>query len=445
MSTMSKSMNEWKAIPWRKLERKVFKLLLRIYRAAQRGDKRTVRRLQRLLVKSWSAKCLAVRRVTQDNQGKKTAGVDGVKSLTPEQRMELVGQLKISEKAKPARRVWIPKPGRDEKRPLGIPTMYDRATQGLLKIALESEWEAYMEGNSYGFRPGRGCHDAIGAIFNAIRYKPKSVLDADIAKCFDKIDHKALMEKLNTTSPIRKQIRAWLKAGVIDKKDWYGTEEWTPQGGVISPLLANIALHGLEKAVRELAKIREEKSKLTVVRYADDFVVLHDDKEKVEEAQKVIAEWLKGIGLELKPEKTKVSHTLKGEDQRFDFLGFNVRQYEVSKNRSGKSPHGRPLGYKTLIKPSKKSIGKHKERLAEVVTSHKAAPQAALISRLNPVIRGWANYFRAVVSKEVYSDMDTYLWEILWNWAKRRHPNKSKHWIANKYWSKGQEIEQKRV
>ncbi len=156
---------------------------------------------ERLLVKSRAAKSLAVRQITQDNQGKKTAGVDGVKSLTPKQRMELVGQIEISNRAKPARRVWIPKPGRDEKRPLGIPTMYDRATQGLLKIALEPEWEAYMEGNSYGFRPGRGCHDAIGAIFNSIRLRPKWVLDADIAKCFDKIDHQALIKKLNTTSP----------------------------------------------------------------------------------------------------------------------------------------------------------------------------------------------------------------------------------------------------
>ncbi len=187
------------------------------------GNKQRVRRLQRLLVSSRAAKCLAVQRVTQENQGKKTAGVDGVKSLTPEKRLELVRQIEISNKAKPTRRVWIPKPRRDEKRPLGIPTTHDRATQGLLKIVLEPEWEAYMEGNSYGFRPGRGCHDAIEAIFSSIKQKPKWVLDADIAKCFDRIDHKALVEKLNTTSPIRKQVRAWLKAGVIDKKIWHTT------------------------------------------------------------------------------------------------------------------------------------------------------------------------------------------------------------------------------
>ncbi len=439
MSTVSESMNEWKDIPWPRLERVVFKLQKRIYRAALEGNKRTVRRLQRLLVKSRAAKSLAVRQVTQDNQGKKTAGVDGVKALTPKQGLELVGQMEISNKAKPTRRVWIPKPGREEKRPLGIPTMYDRATQGLLKIALEPEWEAYMEGNSYGFRPGRGCHDAIGAIFLSIKHKPKWGLDADIAKCFDKINHKALLEKLNTITPIRKQIRAWLKASVMDKWNWHATEAGTPQGGGISPLLANIALHGLEEAVMKLASTQREKQRLTVVRYADDFVVMHESKEMIDKAQMVVAEWLKEMGLELKAEKTKITHTLKGEKPGFDFLGFNIRQYEVGKNRTGKSGQGTPLGFKTLIKPSNKSIGKHKERLAEVVASHKAAPQAALISRLSPIIRGWSNYYRSVVSKETYFDMDNYLWNILWQWAKRRHPHKSSHWIVRKYWSVDQD------
>ncbi len=292
-----------------------------------------------------------------------------------------------------------------------------------------------MEGNSYGFRPGRGCHDAIEAIFLSIRYKPKWVLDADIAKCFDKINHRALLEKLNTTSPIRKQIRAWLKAGVMDKGEWHATEAGTPQGGVISPLLANIALHRLEEAVKKLARTQKEKQTLTVVRYADDFVIMHEDKEMIGRAQTAVAEWLKGMGLELKAEKTKITHTLKGKNPGFDFLGFNIRQYEVSKYRTGKSTHGIPLGFKTLIKPSNKSIGKYKERLSEMVASHKAASQAALISRLNQIIRGWSNYYRAAVSSETYASMDNYLWNILWQWAKRRHPKKSSHWIARKYWS----------
>ena len=193
--TLSNQTVEWNKIPWRKLERNMFKLQKRIYRASSRGDVRAVRRLQKTLMRSWSAKCLAVRRVTQDNQGKKTAGVDGIKSLSPVQRLELVKNLKLSRKAKPTRRVWIPKPGTEEKRPLGIPTITDRALQALVKQALEPEWEALFEPNSYGFRPGRSCHDAIGAIFLSIRQKAKYVLDADIAKCFDRIDHKALLNK----------------------------------------------------------------------------------------------------------------------------------------------------------------------------------------------------------------------------------------------------------
>ena len=197
---------EWRQINWRKAEKAVFKLQKRIYRASNRGDVKTVRRLQKTLMKSWYARALAVRRVTQDNQGKKTAGVDGVKSLTPKQRLNLVGNLKLGTKVSPTRRVWIPKPGTEEKRPLGIPTMKDRALQALVKLALEPEWEAKFEPNSYGFRPGRSCHDAIEAIFSSIRLKPKYVLDADIAKCFDRIDHEALLNKMNTFPTIRRQV-----------------------------------------------------------------------------------------------------------------------------------------------------------------------------------------------------------------------------------------------
>lgn len=438
MSTevLRQPMYRWSAIPWRKLERKVYKLQKRIYKAASRGDKKLVRKLQRLLEKSWSSKCIAVRRVTQDNQGKKTAGVDGVKSLNDKARLELVGQLKVPSKAKPARRVWIPKPGRIEKRPLGIPTMYDRALQGLVKLALEPEWEAYFEPNSYGFRPGRGCHDAIQAIFLSIRQKPKWVLDADIAKCFDRINHTALLEKINTSPTFRRQIRTWLKAGVVDAGEFKDTFEGTPQGGVISPLLANIALHGLEEhVVGTLAQTINERRALTVVRYADDFVVMHKDRQIVEAAQKLINEWLSDMGLELKSEKTRLTHTLTGEEPGFDFLGFNIRQYPVGQINSAKNGHGKLLGYKNLIKPSKKSIEKHKKRLSEIVTKHRGAPQIALISKLNPIIKGWANYFKTGVSKETFSYLDYYLWTILFKWGKHRHPNKSKHWIANKYWS----------
>ncbi|MDF0555273.1 reverse transcriptase N-terminal domain-containing protein, partial [Kamptonema sp. UHCC 0994] len=197
-NTLNNQTVEWKDLNWRKLERVTFKLQKRIFQASLRGDVKAVRKLQKTLIRSWSAKCIAVRRVTQDKQGKNTAGVDGVKSLSPIQRVKLVKRLRITGKAKPTRRVMIPKPGSDEKRPLGIPTIEDRALQALVKLALEPEWEAKFEPNSYGFRPGRSCHDAIAAIFNNIRYKAKYVLDADIAKCFDRIDHKALLAKIHT-------------------------------------------------------------------------------------------------------------------------------------------------------------------------------------------------------------------------------------------------------
>lgn len=236
--TSVKTTVEWRKVNWRKLESRVFKLQKRIFRASSRGDLKVVRRLQKTLMRSWSAKMLAVRRVTQDNQGKKTSGIDGIKSLTPVQRLALVQKLELKGKAKPTRRVWIDKPVTDEKRPLGIPTMYDRASQALVKLALEAEWEARFEPNSYGFRPGRSCQDAIGAIYIAINQKAKYVLDADIAKCFDRINHGELLKKLNTFPTLKRQIKSWLKSGVMDGKQLFSTSEGTPQGGVISPLLA---------------------------------------------------------------------------------------------------------------------------------------------------------------------------------------------------------------
>lgn len=386
---------------------------------------------------------LAVRRVTQDNQGKKTAGVDGVKSVTPKQRLELVSELKIGKKVKPTRRVWIPKPGTEEKRPLGIPTMYDRALQALVKLALEPEWEAKFEPNSYGFRPARSPHDAIEAIFIGINQKPKFVLDADIAKCFDRIDHKTLLIKLNTSPTFRRQIRGWLKAGVMDGKQMFPTSEGTPQGGVISPLLANIALHGMEERIKQYAETldiknskghqigkRDKRNCLSLIRYADDFVILHEDITVVQRCQQIIAEWLKDMGLELKPSKTRLTHTLNecGEEKPgFDFLGFNIRQYQVGKYDSKQ-------GFKTLITPSKKKLKIHYDRIASIIDDHKAAPQAALIRRLNPVIIGWSNYYSTVISKESFSQLDHLMYQKLKAWAESRHPNKSKERIVNKYW-----------
>jgi RNA-directed DNA polymerase len=438
-------MVEWRHINWRKLERRVFKLQKRIYRASQRGDVKAVRRLQKTLMKSWSARCLAVRRVTQDNSGKKTAGVDGLKSLTPKQRLSLVANLKLSPKVAPTRRVWIPKPGTEEKRPLGIPTIKDRALQALVKLALEPEWEARFEPNSYGFRPGRSCHDAIEQIFNAIRQKAKYVLDADIAKCFDRIDHKALLNKLNTFPTIRRQVRAWLQAGVMDGKQLFPTSEGTPQGGVISPLLANIALHGMENRVTQAFPKRNVyedgkyvgiSSAAHLIRYADDFVILHEDITVVQRCREIISEWLKGMGLELKPSKTRLAHTLneyKGNTPGFNFLGFNIRQIPVGKYQSGKN-NGKLLGFKTIITPSKEKQKIHYEQVANTTYAHRTATQKALIGKLNPIIRGWANYYSTVVSKEAYTHQDYLMYQKLIAWAKRRHPHKSSQWIVKKYW-----------
>ncbi|NJM72064.1 MAG: group II intron reverse transcriptase/maturase [Scytonema sp. RU_4_4] len=436
-------MVEWRHINWHQLEKRVYKLQKRIYRASLRGDVKAVRRLQKTLMKSWSAKCLAVRRVTQDNQGKKTAGVDGIKMLTPKQRFALVAKLKLGSKVKPTRRVWIPKPGREEKRPLGIPTMYDRALQALVKMALEPEWEAKFEPNSYGFRPGRSCHDAIEAIFLSIRYKPKFVLDADVAKCFDKIDHLALLRKINTFPTIRRQLRAWLKAGVMDNRQFLETSEGTPQGGVISPLLANIALHGMEERIKQVAETlptRKENGvpiskasrriSISLIRYADDFVILHEDLTVVQRCQIIISEWLQNMGLELKPSKTRLTHTLykyENEKPGFDFLGFNIRQFPTGKYHSKQ-------GFKTIITPSHEKQRIHYERIASTINDHKAAPQEALIGKLKPIIIGWANYYSTVVSKEVYSKLDSLVYPKLKAWAQRRHPNKSGEWVAKKYW-----------
>jgi len=411
-----KTTYEWKTIPWRKLERKVFKLQTRIYQASLRGKVKTVRRLQKLMMKSWFAKCLAVRRITQDNMGKKTAGIDGIASLSPKARLILVGNLQIGDKATPSRRIWIPKPGSTELRALSIPTIYDRALQALVKAALEPEWEAKFEPNSFGFRPGRSCHDTIGAIFLAIKQKPKYVLETDIAKCFDQIDQKALLKKINTSPDLTRQIRAWLRAGVMEGCQFQETPSGAAQGSVVSPLLANIALHGMETALQQAIK---GNPRPMLIRYADDLVVLHKDLMVVQDSQKFLSEWLKDMGLEMKPSKTKITHTLTPYEEQvgFDFLGYNIRQYPVGKTHSEQ-------GFKTIIKPSKEAQIRHSRRIQAVVQSHKAASQVVLIDRLNPIIRGWANYYSNACSKATYCLMDHQVYLKLRAWARRRHPNK---------------------
>jgi RNA-directed DNA polymerase len=430
----------WKAIDWKTVEKEVFRLQKRIYKANQNGNVVLVHSLQRLLVKSYYGKLLATRRVTQDNQGKNTAGTDGVKSLSPKERIALVSQLELTGKSKPTRRVNIPKPN-GEKRPLGIPCMEDRVKQALVKLAIEPQWEAKFEPNSYGFRPGRGCHDAIEQIFNAINAKPKFVLDADIAKCFDRIDHNKLLAKLETYPQLKREIKSWLESGYMDGKKLFPTNEGTPQGGVRSPILANIALHGMEIEIKKFARTwkgnkgKNEQS-LSIIRYADDFVILHKDIERIIQCKEIMEHWLVEIGLELKPSKTRISHTLYEYEGNvgFDFLGFTIRQFEVGKKHSGKNGSGSLLGFKTIIKPSETKIKEHTKRIGEIIDKHKSASQEVLIKNLNPVIRGWSNYYRIVCSKDTYSRCDSILYQQLKRWSERRHPKKNKTWVVNKYW-----------
>jgi RNA-directed DNA polymerase len=428
---------EWNKLDWKRIETSVFKLQKRIYRAEQRKDVKTIRKLQKLLISSWSAKLLAVRRITQDNQGKKTAGVDGVKSLVPQQRIKLAENLSLNEKATPVRRVWIPKAGKEEMRPLGIPTIAERAKQTLVKLALEPVWEAKFEANSYGFRPGRSCWDAIGAIYLNIRLKSKWVLDADIAKCFDRINHQALLKKINASPKITRQIKAWLEAGVLDGEKLFPTKEGAPQGSSISPLLANIALDGMETIIRQaFTKSKQLKILPVVIRYADDFVCIHEDREIVEKCQQIISEWLAKMGLELNLKKTRITHTLKKSEQEagFNFLGFNIRQYEVGKNRSGKSAKGERLGFKTLIKPSKESVKRHLEKIGQIIRKMRPAKQEELIKELNPVIRGWTNYYSKVCSGRTFQQLSYLTWQKLYAWAISRHRNKTKKWTVSRYW-----------
>jgi RNA-directed DNA polymerase len=447
MSRSAKIVYKWDEINWRKLERSVFKLQKRIYQASKSGDWKRVHRLQKLLLKSKSAKLLAVRRVTQINKGKKTAGIDGVKSLSPTRRLKLANELNLNEKSRPVRRIWIPKPGKSEKRALGIPTMTDRAKQALVKLALEPEFEAKFASNSYGFRPARSCQDAIRAIYSAISKKNAYILDADIKGCFDNIDHIALLKKLNTFPKLRRVIKGWLSVGIMEWEVFYRSKAGTPQGGVISPLLANIALDGLEYEIKKamyndlLQHVKKKAyvgggrkdamSSMQIVFYADDFVIIHESEEIILKAKKFVEEWLKGIGLTLNQSKTRIIHTLlkskDGNKAGFDFLGFSIKQYPVTI---------RARKYKTHTKPSIESQKKHKKVIGEILKHLTAGTQEEVIKALNLIIKGWSNYYRSGVSSKVFNCMDHYMFQKLWKWARWRHPQKGLRWIKRKYFRK---------
>ncbi len=420
---------QWDKVRWREQEEQVRRLRQRIFKASQEQDWPKVRNLQKLMLRSRANTLVSVRQVTQRNAGRRTAGVDGEVALTSEARTavaERVHQSITSWQPRAVRRVYIPKASNRAKlRPLGIPVLVDRCHQARVRNALEPEWEARFEPASYGFRPGRGCHDAIGAIYNVCAgpaAKRTWALDADLAAAFDRIDHSFLLGQLGSF-PARDMISGWLKAGVFEAgKGFTPTEGGTPQGGVISPCLLNVALHGLEEAAGVRRKTSGVHAGETVagspvaIRYADDVTVLCHSQRQAEQVRARLAEWLAPRGLAFNEEKTRIVRLEDG----FDFLGFNVRRYRR----------------KLLIKPSKAAVTRLRERLAAETRTLRGGNAMAIIARLNPVIRGWTAYYRPVVSSEIFSALDSYTWSLLYKWARWRHPNKPVRWVVTRYFGK---------
>ena len=415
----------WWSYDFESAYRTVERLRKRIFKATRQGDMKKVRSLQRLMLRSRANILVSVRRATQMNQGKATAGIDNKTALTPAERVEMVKALQDYKawNPKPAKRVYIPKKN-GLKRPLGIPTITDRCIQALVKNALEPYWEAKFEATSYGFRPARSTRDARERIYVNLKSSPQGkppkkqwIVEGDIKGCFDNISHEFLMDAIGNF-PARKLILYWLKAGYVDKGVFNDTDSGTPQGGIISPLLANITLHGLESHLGIKHYKRKDRkgnetwmntSKRTLVRYADDFVILCETKEDALKAKKETEEWLEDRGLNLSPEKTKITEASEG----FDFLGWNFRLYKVSNTKSG---------VKILIKPSPLSIKSIRQSLKDCFKKHRGSELIVLIKEANAIIRGWCEYHRSAVSSEIFGTLDNWLYEIQSKWIKRRTP-----------------------
>ena len=438
---------QWRKVPWNKFDKQIRKIQERIYDASVRKDLKRVRALQKVLVGLTSAKFIAVRRISQDNRGKRSAGVDGIASLTAAQRIDLVNKLKIDGKADPIRRVFSPKPN-GRQIPLGIPTMRDRAKQFLLLMALEPEWEARFEPNSYGFRPGRSCQDARAAICQTLKQKAKYVFDADIDNCFPTIAHKPLLEKLNTIPRFRKQIRSWLKAGITFEGVTESNTVGTPQGGPISPLLANVALHGLEEHVAkclatwsrngELPKGSVASNGLTV-RYADDFVIFYPHLEVLERVVKEVEKWLFPLNLKISTHKSSIRHTLhrhNGHDAGFTFLGFYFSHKECGVGKTTWVANGYKrvaLRYYLRQVPDRERVKKHIDDVRDIVKRMEKRPQEELIAKLNPIIRGWTQYYAFTDNAATFRYCDERMFWRLMRYACNRHKSKGKKWIIQKY------------
>jgi RNA-directed DNA polymerase len=407
---------DWHAIDWRKVHCNVRRLQARIVQAVKDGRWGKVKALQHLLTHSFSGKVVAIKRVTE-NHGKKTPGVDGQSWDTPEKKATAAKNLKQrGYRPLPLRRIYLPKP-HGKRRPISIPAMKDRAMQALYLLALDPVAETTSDPNAYGFRPERGCADAMEqchTVLSLHKGAAEWIWEGDIQSCFDTISHEWLLANIPMDSTI---LRKWLKAGFIDRHVFNKTEEGTPQGAICSPVLARLALNGLERTLREQypkATARSRKAKVNVIVYADDFIITGRSKALLEdEVRPVVTAFLRERGLELSREKTKITHIADG----FDFLGQHVRKH-----------HNR-----ILIKPAKKNVQRFLTKVRAVIKGNQQATTEHLILQLNPMIRGWANYHRFVASKQTLREVDNALFFVLWQWAKRRHPNKPQRWIKDKY------------
>ncbi|KZS67648.1 group II intron reverse transcriptase/maturase [Mycobacterium kansasii] len=424
---------EWDFVDWRVHEQNVIRLRRRIFKATREQDWATVRSLQKLMLGSWSNTLVSVRQVTQRNTGRRTAGIDGEVALSSPERAEMAVRVHRSRSdwdPMPVRRVYIPKASDKTKlRPLGIPVLMDRCHQARVRNALEPEWEARFEARSYGFRPGRSCADAIGSLY-ATLHGPRAhrvwILDADLSAAFDRIDHSRLLDALDGF-PARGLVERWLRAGVVEQGRFSPTEQGSPQGGVISPLLMNVALHGLEEAagVRYHSTGTQAGKAVAgtpiLVRYADDLAVCCCSRQQAEQVKARMAAWLAPRGLVFNEDKTRIVHLEEG----FNFLGFNLRRYRRTDQPA-----------KLLITPSQDAVRRLRHRLADETRRMRGSNAMALIARLNPIIRGWAAYYRGVVSSKLFGALDHYVWWLTYRWACRSHPRKPKKWIVRRYFGR---------